>query len=196
LVSSAVQEPQLEPRYRRVLSFGDVLDESVGLFRRRWAFFALVSAVWLIPPGLLTVLVTAGGAFATGSLVGQIETGVTPDLSRVSTLVAGIALIYVVSALFLLGWTAAVVVTADEYLHAIKPSLGNVLVRTLRRYPPTLLSGLVYGLAMVLLIAVATGIGALFVLAFPVSLIVSWRPSPAASCGPFSGARDPCGSSG
>ena len=58
-MSSAVQEAQLEPRYRRVLSFGDVLDESVGLFRRRWAFFALVSAVWLIPPGLLTVLVTA-----------------------------------------------------------------------------------------------------------------------------------------
>ena len=46
-----------------------------------------------------------------------------------------------------------------------------MLVRTLRRYPPTLLSGLVYGLAMILLIAVATGIGVLFVLAFPVSLI-------------------------
>jgi hypothetical protein len=170
-VSSAVQEAQLVPRFRRVLSFGDVLDESVGLFRRRWAFFALVSAVWLIPPGLLTVLVTAGGAFSTGALVGQIETGVTPDPSRFSALIAGVILIYIVSALFYLGWSAAVVVTADEYFHAIDPRLGSVLVRTLQRYLPTLLSGLVYGLAMLLLIAVATGIGVLFVLAFPVSLI-------------------------
>src|SRR6516165_8832684 len=73
VLTSAPQEPQLEPRYRRVLSFGDVLDESIGLFRRQWAVFALVSAVWLIPPGLLTVLVTASGKLDTTALVGQFE---------------------------------------------------------------------------------------------------------------------------
>ena len=127
--------------------------------------------MWLIPPGLVTVLVTASGAFTTGSLVGQIETGVTPELSSFSPLFAGLVLVYVVSALFFLAWTAAVVVTADEYAHSTDPRLGSVLMRTLRRYPATLLSGLVYGLAMIVLILVASGIGVLFVLAFPVSLI-------------------------
>jgi len=41
----------LQARYRRVLSFGDVLDESIRLFRQHWVNFALVSAVALIPPG-------------------------------------------------------------------------------------------------------------------------------------------------
>ncbi|MBV9603085.1 MAG: hypothetical protein JOZ87_40460 [Chloroflexi bacterium] len=171
MLTSATQEPQLEPRYRRVLSFGDLLDESIGLFRRHWAMFAMVSAVWLIPPGLLTVLVTASGAFSTTALVGQIETGVEPDLSAIGRFIVLFALIYVVSALFFLAWTTAVVVTTDEYAHAIEPKLTRVLGRTLRRYLPALISGLVYALAMIVLVMVATAIVVLFVIAFPVSVI-------------------------
>ncbi len=171
MLTSAPQERQLEPRYRRVLSFGDVLDESIGLFRRHWAVFALVSAVWLIPPGLVTVLVTASGAFSTAGLVGQIETGVTPDLSSVSGFVGGFLLIYVVDALFFVAWTTAVVVTTDEYVHAVEPRLGDVVSRTLRRYVAVLLSGLLYALGMLLLVVVAGAIFALFVIAFPVSVI-------------------------
>lgn len=171
VLTSATQERQLEPRYRRVLSFGDVLDESIGLFRRHWAVFAMVSAVWLIPPGLLTVLITASGALNTTALVSQIETGVTPDLSNISQIVSSVLLIYVVSALFYLAWTAAIVVTTDEYVHAVTPKLSSVLVRTLRRFLPTLLSGLAYAVAMVFLIFVATAIFVLFVVAFPVSLL-------------------------
>ena len=51
----------LQPRYRRVLSFGDVLDESIRLFRQHWVNFALVSAIALIPPGIVLVWVTAAG---------------------------------------------------------------------------------------------------------------------------------------
>jgi hypothetical protein len=171
VLTSAPQEPQLEPRYRRVLSFGDVLDESIGLFRRQWAVFALVSAVWLIPPGLVTVLVTASGAFSTAGLLGRIETGVPPDVSSLSGLFGGLLLIYVVSGLFYVAWTTAVVVTTDEYIHGVEPRLGHVLARTLRRYVPVLLSGALYALGMILLIAVATAIFALFVIAFPVSLV-------------------------
>ena len=171
MLTSAPQERQLKPRYRRVLSFGDVLDESIGLFRRHWAVFALVSAVWLIPPGLVTVVVTASGAFSTAGLVGQIETGVTPDLSSVSGFVGGFLLIYVVDALFFVAWTTAVVVTTDEYVHAVEPRLGDVVSRTLRRYVAVLLSGLLYALGMLLLVVVAGAIFALFVIAFPVSVI-------------------------
>ena len=59
VLPSTKQERQLEPRYRRILTFGDLLDESIGLFRRHWVTFAVVSAVWLIPPGLLAVLFSA-----------------------------------------------------------------------------------------------------------------------------------------
>jgi len=171
VLTSATQERQLEPRYRRVLSFGDVLDESIGLFRRHWAVFAMVSAVWLVPPGLLTVLVTASGTLNTTAMVSQIETGVTPDLSNVSQIVGAVLLIYVVSALFYLAWTTAIVVTTDEYVHAVEPKLSSVLTRTLRRYVPTLLSGLAYVVAMLFLILVAGSLFALSVVAFPVSLL-------------------------
>jgi hypothetical protein len=171
VLTSAPQERLLEPRYRRVLSFGDVLDESIGLFRRQWAMFALVSAIWLLPPGLLTVLITASGALSTPGFVGQIETGVPPDVSSLSGLIGGLLLIYVVSGLFYVAWTTAIVATTDEYIHGVEPRLGHVLARTLRRYVPVLLSGLLYALGVILLIALATAIFALFVIAFPVSLI-------------------------
>jgi hypothetical protein len=171
VLTSAPPERQLEPRYRRVLSFGDVLDESIGLFRRHWVVFALVSAVWLIPPGLVTVLVTASGAFDTTGLVSELEIGEVPPLSSLSQLVAGFVLVYVVSALFFVGWTTAIVVTTDEYVHGAEPRLGHVLARTLRRFLPVLLSGLVYGLAALALMLFATAIFVLFVVAFPVSLL-------------------------
>ncbi|HEY2594454.1 MAG TPA: hypothetical protein VGK33_11185, partial [Chloroflexota bacterium] len=110
MLSSAPPERQIEPRYRRVLSFGDLLDESIGLFRHHWAVFALVSAVWLIPPGLVTVLVTASGAFDTTALVSEVEVGEVPPLSSLSQLITGFVLVYVVSVLFFVGWTTAIVV--------------------------------------------------------------------------------------
>jgi hypothetical protein len=171
VLTSATQGRQLEPRYRRVLSFGDVLDESIGLFRRHWAVFALVSAVWLIPPGLLTVLVTASGKLDTTALVGQFETGVSPDLSNISRIAGTVLLVYVVSVLFYLGWTAAIVVTTDEYVHAVDPRLTSVVARTLRRYLPMLLSGLIYTIGMLALIVVATAIFTVFIVAFPISLL-------------------------
>ena len=154
-----------------MLSFGDLLDESIGLFRRHWAVFAMVSAVWLLPPGVITVLVTASGALSTTAAIGQIEAGVQPDLTSFKGFAAAFVLIYVVSALFFLAWTSAIVVTTDEYVHAVEPKLGRILARTLRRYLPALLAGLVYGLAMVVLVILATLIFVLFVVAVPVSLI-------------------------
>jgi hypothetical protein len=171
-VTSVSPERQLESRYRRILSFGDVLDESIGLFRRHWAVFALVSAVWLIPPGLVTVLVTASGAFSSVGVLEELASGVPPDLSSASRFAAALLLVDVVSALFYVGWTTAVLVTADDYVHAVEPRLGAVLARTLRRYAFVLLGGLVYGVSVTLLALVAAGMLTLYALALPVSLVV------------------------
>ena len=46
-----VSDGTLQPRYRRILAFGDVLDEGIGLFRQHWAHFALVSASRSSRPG-------------------------------------------------------------------------------------------------------------------------------------------------
>jgi hypothetical protein len=171
VLTSTRQERQLEPRYRRILSFGDVLDESIGLFRRHWVVFALVSAICLIPPGLLAVSVTGSGAFDTNALARQLRTGRPPTLESMSGFAGAALLLYVVSLLFYLAWTTAIVVTTDEYLHAGEPKARLVFTRTLQRYLPALLSGLVYFVAFLILMLVATLILVLYALAFPVSLV-------------------------
>jgi hypothetical protein len=160
VLNSTTQERQLEPRYRRVLSFGDVLDESIGLFRRHWVVFALVSAVCLIPPGLLEVLITFGGALDTRGLATQFASGTIPDVNTLSRLVGVLGILSLVSALFALAWAAAVVVTADEYLHGTEPSLSTVIGKVIDRYPIVLVTSLV---SFVLLLLVALAAAALMV---------------------------------
>lgn len=172
MTSTESAEYQLEARYRRILSFGDVLDESIGLFRRRWAFFAQISAIWLIPPGVfLTLLVARSSVFNSASLVDQLASGAEPDLSTLSGLASLVVLSYVVSGLFYLAWATSVLLATDAYVHGVEPSLKSVLARTLRRLFPALRGGIYFGAAIMMLVVVATLIFALYIVAFPVSLL-------------------------
>jgi len=173
VLRSVKQERQLEPRYRRILTFGDLLDESIGLFRRHWVTFALVSAVWLIPPGLLTVLFSASGVLDASFLLRQLRNGsvTSTTASSFTNLIVVAFGLYLVSALFLVAWAAAVVVTADEYVHAGEPRLGAVIGRTMRRYVPTFVAGVLYLLGMLVLVIVASLILAVYVIAPPLGAI-------------------------
>jgi hypothetical protein len=170
---SVRQERQLAPRYRRILSFGDLLDESIGLFRRHWVTFALVSAVWLIPPGLLAVLFSASGAFDTSSILRQLQRGSVSSTtaSSFTNLVAAVFALYVVSALFFVAWAAAVVVTANEYVHSVEPRLRTVLSRTMRRYVPTMLAGVVYLSGVLVLVVLASLVLAAYVIVAPLGVV-------------------------
>ena len=100
VLTSTRQERQLQPRYRRILSFGDVLDESIGLFRQHWVVFALVSAVCLLPPGLIELLMAAGGALNNRDLLRELASGGTPSVSTVSAEVGPVLVISLLTALF------------------------------------------------------------------------------------------------
>jgi hypothetical protein len=173
VLTSTTQDRQLDPRYRRVLSFGEVLDESIGLFRRHWKTFALVSAIWLIPPGLLSAWMTASGAFDTTGLATQLRTGRSINPDRFANLAGASLLVLLVASLFTLAWTASVVLAADEYVHLRPPDLGQVLMRTLRRYLPALLSGFLYFVAELLLVLVASLVVVVWVLVLPVAVLAT-----------------------
>ncbi|MBV8719084.1 MAG: hypothetical protein JOZ65_28790 [Chloroflexi bacterium] len=171
MLTSARQERQLDPRYRRVLSFGDVLDESIGLFRGHWVVFALVSAACLLPPGLIELGITAGGALDTRSFVAQIETGVTPDFDSLSRLIGPLLVISLISGVFALAWTAAVIVATDDYVHGVEPHLGRVLSHVLRRYPIAFLAGLLTFLGVMLLAVAAMLLFIVSIVLFPIFIL-------------------------
>jgi hypothetical protein len=171
VLTSPTQERQLDPRFRRMLSFGDVLDESIGLFRRHWLTFATVSAVWLIPPGLLSVLLTLSGAFNPDAIGRQFQFGRPPTLASVSDLISAAIGLYLISALFYLAWTSAVVITTDAYLHGSQPRLSSVILATLQRLPRVVLAAILYLIALFVTLLLATFVVIVYAIAFPVSLI-------------------------
>ncbi len=171
MLTSATQERPLEPRYRRILSFGDVLDESIGLFRRHWVVFALVSAVCLLPPGLFSALVVLSGSLDSNALARQLATGGAPTPATLTRLAGPFLVLYVVAAVFYLAWTVAIIVTTDEYLHAAEPTAGVILRRTLLRYLPAVVTGLLCVLALLLVLVPTVLLLVLYAFAFPASLL-------------------------
>jgi hypothetical protein len=170
----------LQPRYRRILAFGDVLDEGIGLFRQHWAHFALVSAVALIPPGLFGVWFAAAGPVRNPITLAQLRSGrlvpaAAPD-TQIGTLIATFA----VSVLFYCVWTAAVSATTESYLRGGEARLEHVYRRALGRFFAVLLGTLLYalGLSVVSMVALAlvfvTGFGGLGGLVPAVALLVWW----------------------
>ena len=155
VLTSTRQERQLEPRYRRILAFGDVLDESIGLFRRHWVVFALVSAVCLLPAGLIELVMVAYGALDNRNLLNELASGASPSITIMAPFLVPIVLISLLSGLFGLAWTAAVAITTDDYMHGDVPRVAGVLARVARRYPVLLATGLVsfFGLLLVALLA-------------------------------------------
>jgi hypothetical protein len=173
VLNSTGQERQLEPRYRRILSFGDVLDESIGLFRRHWSVFALVSAICLLPPGIIELLITTNGGLDTRALVNEIATGGRVDLNSVSGIGGTLFLVGLLSGLFALAWAAAIAVTTDEYLHATEPMLSSVFGHVLRRYPIVLLTALLTFFAFVLLGIASTALFVVSAVLFPILILGS-----------------------
>jgi hypothetical protein len=173
VLTSARQERQLDPRYRRILSFGDVLDESIGLFRAHWVVFALVSAVCLLPPGVIELIFTAGGALDTRSLLTDFAVGGTPDINGISRIVGVLLLIVLISGVFGLAWTASVVVTTDEYVHGVEPDVGHVLRHVLHRYPIAFLAGLLTFLGIMLLAIAATLLFVVSIVLFPIFILAT-----------------------
>jgi hypothetical protein len=166
-----IQERALEPRYRRILSFGDVLDESIGLFRRHWVVFAMVSAIFLLPPGLFSVVFALSGALDSTAFSRPFATGRPPTPADLTQFVGPFLLLYVVTIVFYLAWTAAIIVTTDEYLHATEPSLGVVFSRTLGRFLAALVSGILTFIAVMLLLIPTAIVFIVYALAFPISLL-------------------------
>jgi hypothetical protein len=126
----------LLPRFRRLFSFGDVLDESVRLFRAHWVEYAQISAVALLPPGLIVIGGSIAGLVGGARVLSELGTD-SIDPTAISGLFAAaigaIALIGVVAGLFSLLWTAAVVVTADAHMRGGRTGLAPVYRRALSR---------------------------------------------------------------
>ena len=133
----------LEPRYRRILSFGDVLDESIRVWRQHWVNYALFSAVALLPPGLLLVVIGGLGLLQRGFLVNEFGANARPSLESIGLLVAGLGGYFVVSVCFGILWTGAVATATDRYLRGADPTLGSVYGASLKRFWAMLLGGLV-----------------------------------------------------
>jgi hypothetical protein len=156
-----------QPRFRRLLSFGDVLDESMRLFRQHWSTFALVSSVSLLPPGLLLIWMSGSGLIYRSFSMADLQTGRLSDPtspasalsdSGLLTVYATLAVYVVVYSFFGVLWTAAIVVTTDTYVRGAQPALGRVYRRATRRYLPMLLSSLLFGLLLFGLTLLATGL--------------------------------------
>jgi hypothetical protein len=151
----------LQPRYRRLFTFGDVLDESVRLYRAHWVAFALVSAVSLLPPGLVLVAYSAAGQFGTSFSLAEIETGRFSNLDLINRQAGALFVAAIVSGLFSIAWTAAVVATTDAFLRGQEPALKRVYGRALRGFVRILLASLVFFLA---LCALTVAAAALFII--------------------------------
>ena len=95
----------LQPRYRRLFTFGDVLDESVRLYRAHWVPFALVSAISLLPPGLILVGVSAAGLLTTSFNLADLQTGRLNNPDFLSNQINALIAVGGVSILFSIVWT-------------------------------------------------------------------------------------------
>jgi hypothetical protein len=169
----------LQPRYRRLLDTGALLDESVRLFREHWRTFALTSAVALVPYGILSAGVAAMSApVASEALLASLRSGrLAASLLGLSGALAIIGLLGGLSSLL---WTAAVTSTTDAYLHAEQPRLGRAYAMALRRLLGLIAATLLLVLATLGLTVVGgllfviTGFGTLGSLVALVGLLVWW----------------------
>ena len=161
VLTSTRQEPQLLPRYRRVLTFGDVLDESVQIFRQHWVSFALVSAVSLLPPGLIGVWLGASGALTQTVSLAEIQSGRLDQNPAILAEMVALFATAIISTFFVLLWTSAVVGASDGFLHGTEPRIGPVYVHAVRRYWAVFLASVLVLVALIVLTMLAT---ALFVL--------------------------------
>jgi membrane-anchored glycerophosphoryl diester phosphodiesterase (GDPDase) len=155
----------------------------MSLFRKHWVNFALVSAVSLVPPGLLLVWFSASGTLSRAVSLADLQSGrlaqdPTYAASANAQVGASLALV-VISFLFALLWSSAVVITTDAYLRDEMPALGRIYRRALGHYVAVLVSSLVYLLGVPAVgLFIVTGFGSLGTLIAIIGLLFWWlRPT-------------------
>ncbi len=166
----------LQPRYRRLLSVGALLDESIQLFRQHWITLALFGLAALVPSWLVLLILYTGG-FQQRVLLGSLDTDASFPIAALA-MVMGLGLL---SGLFTVLWTAASTAAANAFIHGRRPSVVGIYVHALKRFPALLGATVVYVLiALGLTIAsgvlfVITGLGTIGTLIAVVGLIYWWR---------------------
>jgi Membrane domain of glycerophosphoryl diester phosphodiesterase len=160
----------LQPRYRRLLTIGALLDESIVLFREHWITLALFSLVALAPSWLLLFVI---------DLIARPVALSRPDLPSAQDWAVLFATTMLQGILGLL-WSAASATAAACYLGGQRPTVRGVYARALRRLPALLVATLLLAVLVVLLtlasvvLFVATLAGILGSLVALVGLLYWW----------------------
>ncbi len=135
----------LLPRYRRCLSFGGVLDETIQLYRQNWRLMTAVSAICVIPSAVAPMLLVLTN---TQTLTGTIEGRPTPPEGNALILLA-----YVVSLVSWPVWSVATVWAADARMRGQGIGIWQAIGVGFRRLLVLGLSGIAATTALVLLAA-------------------------------------------
>ena len=166
----------LQPRYRRLLTVGALLDESILLFREHWIAFALFSLVALAPQWVLLIITSTSGAQRAFARPGA-------QLPPVEDWLALFGLTLLSGVLGLL-WSAASTAAAATYLGGGQPSVWGIYRLALKRLLWLILTTLLFLVLFVLLLLASTGLfvitlfGTLGTLIALIGLIIWWA-SPA-----------------
>lgn len=137
------------------MSFADLLDESIRIWRQRWVNYALISAIGFLPPGLVLVWVGEQMSLLQRSLISDLPTGrfASPQaFAQIGQLAGGFGIYFVIALVFQGLWTLAVIAATDGYLRGVEASVGNVYGLALRRFGVLVLSGLVFFGAFIVLV--------------------------------------------
>ena len=143
----------------------------------------MLSAVALLPPGLVTVWFSANGALGRTTSLAEIMSGRLAQTASVYGDTAAVAADNLISTLFFLLWASAAVAATDAYQRGGEPRLGRVYATALRRYWAVLRASLVLVIALVVLGAlglalfIVTGFGSVGAVIACVAALLWWlRP--------------------
>jgi hypothetical protein len=138
----------LQPRYRRLLTVGGLLDEAIQVFRQHWITFALFSLVALLPSWLLVML-----SYAAGFSSGFTNPGaVLPSLGAA----VGFLFLGLLAGLCGLLWSAASTAAAAMLLSGQPPTLRTVYGLAFERLPALIGCTLIFGIVFVVLTVAST----------------------------------------
>jgi hypothetical protein len=170
----------IQPRYRRLLTVGALLDESIQLFRQHWITLAWFGLVALVPSWLLLLLIYATGfqrAVVASSASAITNIGDSISFEQVA-LFGGLSLL---SGLLTLLWSVASTVAAYAFVRGDRPRLSQVYVQALGRLPAILggtlllvVAALVLSAASIVLLVPTLG-GTLGTLIALIGLLNWWR---------------------
>ena len=160
-------------RLRRPLTFGGLLDETVSIYRRWWTSFAALSALALVPYGVLLAMAGLAGAF----VIGPAGPTVQPEVI-IAAAVLG-AVVGLGGSLFILLWGEAVTLMTDDLLRAEQRGYGNVYGRALGRFLPVLGASLllVFGavfMSLLGMLALVLTLGPVGMLIATIGVLVWW----------------------